>query len=425
MMSWGTGCRRMTSSAAGGGTNKVYVLEDANNIEENTARDITKIKNQTTVFMIMIHMYAGERTETTSMVAKGSMDVESMTKDISRAAGSVLSMNTRMMSMVINSIFMMIMYYTLETMAPIWLILVQLSVHLIHDITQMDKTLLTFRSWNLNCNFPIARPYLDKLLETTNVLALSEHGLYPCELYKMNDINEGFSSLAKPSKKLINENFGKRRRHGGCAILWYKRLSNCIRPLPYLGTDRMCGIQISLPDTTKLYVISVYLPHQSCMISDFDEELASLENALNDCHGDGLAIVVGDTNVHLGPEYGTRGWGRTTRNGKKFANAMVRCRMNVTDISDKGNGPLHTYSSGTCSSYIDHICVSSDLYSNVTTCREVGDDIDNVSDHLPSQFPWDFIRCFRGPQVSILIVDVRWHGTASIRTIYSICILCR
>ena len=118
------------------------------------------------------------------------------------------------------------------------------------------------------------------------------------------------------------------------------------------------------------------------MISDFDEEVESLENALNDCHGDGLVIVLGDTNVHLGPEYGTRGWGRTTRNGKKFVNVMARCSMNVIDISDKGNGPLHTYSSGTCWSYIDHIYVSSDLYSNVTNCKVVGDDKDNVSDHL-------------------------------------------
>ena len=130
---------------------------------------------------------------------------------------------------------------------------------------------LTITAWNMSCMFPVAGPYLNTILSGTDVLALSEHGLYPCELYKLNNVSPDYISMAKSSRQLSDNNFGSGRGVGGSAILWHKRLSSNVRPLPELGSDRMCAIEIILPNNARLYVISVYLPHQSCYIYDFKE----------------------------------------------------------------------------------------------------------------------------------------------------------
>ena len=97
----------------------------------------------------------------------------------------------------------------------------------------------------------------------------------------------------------------------------------------------------------------------------------------------GSVIVIGDTNVHLSHDVGVRGWGRTTTNGHTFIRTMSRCEMQIIDMGDKGTCPVHTYEASQCTSYIDHVCVSSALYSHVRYCKVFDDDVSNVSDHMP------------------------------------------
>ena len=206
----------------------------------------------------------------------------------------------------------------------------------INNSGNMDDKLKIY-AWNMNCAIATAGSYLNVLMESSDIIALSEHGLYNCELYKLNFVNEDFMSMAKSSANLNDEQFGVRRGYGGCAILWHKLLGNYVRPLPEYGSDRMCVIQESFPNRVKMHIISVYLPHQSCIISEFQKELDILASVVIECQINGSVIVLGDCNVHLGPEYGLRGWGKTTPNGSKFQDMVNRCSLVIADLTDKGN----------------------------------------------------------------------------------------
>ena len=239
---------------------------------------------------------------------------------------------------------------------------------------------LKMHAWNMNCAIATAGSYLNVLMESSDIIALSEHN---CELYKLNYVNEDFMSMAKSSANLNDEQFGVLRGHGGCAILLHKRLSNYVRPLPEYGSDRMCVIQLSFPIRVKIHVISVYLPHQTCIISEFQKELDILESVVIECQINGLVIVLGNCNIHLGPEYGPRGWGKTTPNGSKFQDMVNRCSLVIADLTEKGNSPIYTYRSGPGMSYIDHVSLTQTLVADINSCGVIPDDIRNISDHLP------------------------------------------
>ena len=189
--------------------------------------------------------------------------------------------------------------------------------------------------------------------------------------------------MAKSSKHLSDVNLGKKRGHGGCAILWKRSLCNRVRPLPELGTDRMCVVELTI-DSHSYYIVSVYLPHQNCRIDDFRRELKSLEDLCNDCNAKGSTIVCGDTNCHLGESFSGRCWGQTTPNAVLFANAMNVTNMRIVDIGSKGSGPVYTWSSdnGKLKSYIDHVAISDSLTPYLVKCEILPDEVSNVSDHL-------------------------------------------
>ena len=241
---------------------------------------------------------------------------------------------------------------------------------------------INITAWNMCCKFNSAQPYIHILAKDNAFIGISEHGLYPCELHKLNQMHPDYMVLAKSSSSLSDNNFGNQRGHGGCGIMWHKDIAPRVRPRPDLGSDRMCVLQVQFNDSLLCHVVSVYLPHQSCKISNFDEELRILDNIIMECKELGEILIIGDTNIHLGREHGARGWGRTTVNGKKFMDVVVKHDLRVVDLH-KGTGPNFTYVSSQSNTYIDHCIVSEELYTVVKQCRVIPDEIQNVSDHLP------------------------------------------
>ena len=195
------------------------------------------------------------------------------------------------------------------------------DVRKIHILTHMAKFAYTIlcvyimvytlsvTAWNMRCMGNTAGPYLQKVMKNTEILALSEHGLFSCELHILRDFDSDYLCMAKADKHLNDEMFGTIRGHGGCAILWHRSIANHVIVMPELGTDRMCAIRIVFPGVSPMIVVAVYLPPQGCVISDFKDELKQLQIIKNDCTSNGEVMIIGDTNVHLGPEYGLRGWG--------------------------------------------------------------------------------------------------------------------
>ena len=159
---------------------------------------------------------------------------------------------------------------------------------------------LEITGWNMRCNFDAAKPYMCKIMNTAHIIALSEHSLFPCEVQKITNTYPNHDFVAKSSSAIKDTEFGMRRGIGGCAILWCKSISHVIRPIPKAGTDRHCLIQVQANDQLTIYIIAVYMPHQTCKISDFKQELIELETLIYEFGAMGEVLVIGDTNVHLG-----------------------------------------------------------------------------------------------------------------------------
>ena len=189
--------------------------------------------------------------------------------------------------------------------------------------------------------------------------------------------------------------------------MWSCQIANSVRPHHNTGTDRMCMIEITQEGGRKLFVISVYLPYQGCTTSNFHEEINVLENIISEYSEKGSVVVIGDINVHMGSEYGVRGWGVTYPNGHAYMRAMQRCDMSVVDIGEKGSGPIYTFHNSLGVSYIDHCAVSNCILPEVQSCSVIDDEIRNVSDHLPLTVSIA-VSCITGKQ-GCVHQQVAWH----------------
>ena len=239
---------------------------------------------------------------------------------------------------------------------------------------------LTITAWNMHCMYNIAKPYVRKLQQDCDILVISEHGLFPCEVYKFNVDFPEYDCTVKTSAHITDREFGHRPGIGGCAIMWKKSLSHLVKPMDIENTDRIVGIKLKAEADCVVSVLGVYLPHSSCKISNFDNELAILENTILESTP---AIVIGDTNCNISKLYGPRGSGVLNRNGIKLMNTMARCDMKCRDLQFDCQGPAYTYIHHAGETYIDHCMVSNVLYDDVYECKIIQDDIDNISDHLP------------------------------------------
>ena len=248
----------------------------------------------------------------------------------------------------------------------------------------MECEELSVGTYNMHCNFDISGEYLKTLSRKAQIIAVQEHGLFPCEMYKLEKctILKGFCGTGKPSAQLSDDEFEGRQRIGGCGILWKKSLQFKVVRHPKEGSDRVCMIELKLA-TQKIFILCVYLPHQTCKIASFDQELKVLCNMLDKYRTQGMCIVLGDMNIGFGSEYGPRCSGLSYNNVRPFMNAMNAYGMQVVDIGDEGRGETYTFVGGHGASYLDHVVVSSEDECKVVDCTVLSDCVENVSDHLP------------------------------------------
>ena len=240
---------------------------------------------------------------------------------------------------------------------------------------------LRIGAWNMHCNTDIAGPYLNEMAKYCQIIATSEHGLYENQLHKLDNMVPGYKSFALPSAHLDVSSSSNRPGIGGTAILWNSDLfAFRVKPLPGISSDRMTVIELTADDAVY-YIISVYLPHQTCNISDYDIELNKLKLILDECIPKGYCIVIGDTNTHFPAGYDIRTWGVPNRNTPKLHSMVQSYDMYIADLGYKARGPNVTFMGGNGSSYVDHVIVPKCLIPNITDCFVSGDCISNVSDH--------------------------------------------
>ena len=272
-------------------------------------------------------------------------------------------------------------FFVSSSLLVLYLFLYLFTLDMFSKQTAMDEfNCFTATSWNMNCKFRAGKPYLLSLLESSTVMVLNEHALYPKELYKLKHLHSNFNAFGKSSRDLDDRNFGSSPGHCGCAIMWHQDINNCVVQRPDLGTDRMCVINIKLPGCIDLWVIGVYLPYQGCKLASFVEELTILEELIINLNSTGTVMILGDINAHIGFRT-TRSWGISSYTGKIFDSCMNRNDMIIADLLPSTTGPNYTFNRNDRYSYVDH-CVISKRSIGLVLKTEIVDSALDVSDHL-------------------------------------------
>jgi len=162
-------------------------------------------------------------------------------------------------------------------------------------------------AWNMR-SLTYAKYYINDLIvkHDLDILCISEHRLYECDLYKLGEINPNYNYHGKASKDLESNNQSTKRGHCGVAILWKKCIGHCVKVVECVS-DRICCIELlDMIYGKSIYIISVYLPQQGCKIADFQSELYVLNELIAVCSLNGEVIIMGDTNAHFGADVGDR-----------------------------------------------------------------------------------------------------------------------
>jgi len=103
----------------------------------------------------------------------------------------------------------------------------------------------SFKATCWNCRgLSTSMPYLNTLMDDgSKILVLSEHWLWPYDLYRLNDINEGYNAISKADNRLNEERDGG-RGCGGIGLLWHKSIE--ATPISGISSDRICGIRMTM-----------------------------------------------------------------------------------------------------------------------------------------------------------------------------------
>ena len=222
--------------------------------------------------------------------------------------------------------------------------------------------------------------YLDHLRKTNDIVFVTEHKLFNCELFKLND-DKNWHVYANASDNLMDERHGNTFGQGGIAVYWSNSINKYITALKDISNDRMIILKYN-DGIETIFIIGVYLPQQRCRVSNFDRYLSELKEVITTYKNYGNTIVIGDINCHFGSGAGLRTWGKTTPQAKKFQRILYECDMEIIDIGNMGQGPTYTfYREGIGKSYIDHVCVSRNLLSKVISCTIANECLSNTSDH--------------------------------------------
>ena len=90
-----------------------------------------------------------------------------------------------------------------------------------------------------------------------DVLVIQEHWLWPFQLSNLHEVHPEYSYMAMSDQRLSSD-LNKRRGCGGVAIMWRK--SFITTPLSDINSDRICAVQLSVPSSSVLTIIGIYMP---------------------------------------------------------------------------------------------------------------------------------------------------------------------
>lgn len=119
------------------------------------------------------------------------------------------------------------------------------SPHKTSSNTYPTSTITDLHVVTWNCRgVSTATPYINHLINKgTNIIALTEHWLWPYQLSCLNQLHPDFTSFGQGDKRL-NEKSDLSKGCGGVSLIWKKSLN--AKPISDLQSDRICGVQLDL-----------------------------------------------------------------------------------------------------------------------------------------------------------------------------------
>ncbi|CAG2229345.1 unnamed protein product [Mytilus edulis] len=244
-------------------------------------------------------------------------------------------------------------------------------------------------------------PYLIDFLNTNriDVIAIAEHWLRSCQLMFLDTIDPtNYIGYGKGADDNFHQLFNFNIR-GGVAFLVSKSLQPFVEVLD-IPSNRISGIELNIPDTPNIYLISVYLPDTPniYLISVylpavtqstsklFSKEVEILIDVYNIYSTMGTVVLMGDFNCKIeGPRYT---FDYDKRSDDSFRSFMQECNLRSLHLETNGIGPVCTFQSyqGGPKTAIDHIIVSIENLTKLKKIQVPDEHMFNVSDHKP-------IRC--------------------------------
>ena len=135
---------------------------------------------------------------------------------------------------------------------------------------------------------------IHKVCESSDIVFLQEHWLFPSDIHSLNSIHLHFISFGvssmDPSASLIAG-----RPFGGVAVLWRNALAPHVKPIVY-DDDRIMGLEFTL-DGAKILFLGVYLPYNTHLNFDKSVHYLAKDKAIIDDFDSPFVCVLGNFNT--------------------------------------------------------------------------------------------------------------------------------
>ena len=140
-------------------------------------------------------------------------------------------------------------------------------------------------------------PYVRKLLDTHDFVAISEHWLHDNKLNRLAEISNKFLYCARASNFASADSYGTKRGQGGVALFWGKYMGR-VAHMSNLVHDRFCGIRLETSNGSIFNIISIDLPAQGSPES-YSSCLDDLGEVIETRDMGSYTIICGDANADI------------------------------------------------------------------------------------------------------------------------------
>ena len=142
----------------------------------------------------------------------------------------------------------------------------------------------------------VSQDALDEL--NIDIALITEHKLLPYMSYFMDSIHLNYynHTLCDSSFDVYGS---VRCGKAGVAILYKKELKFSIRILDEIQDDKITGIELTLKNASKLFIICTYMPASNYSNIEYENVLNTLQAALDTYSEQGIVAIAGDLNAEI------------------------------------------------------------------------------------------------------------------------------